>query len=310
MVSIIIPTLNSGKHIDELLNRLLLQNLDQKEIIIIDSSSSDNTVEIAKAYDARVLVIEEEDFDHGGTRNMAIKEAKGDIVVFLTQDALPADERSLPLLIAPFCVDDTIAATYGRQVPHENATTFAKHIRYFNYPGESWVRSMEKKERGIKVPFLSNSFAAYRKSALQEVGGFKENLISTEDTYAGAKLLIAGYKLAYVAEALVYHSHNYTLSQEFKRYFDIGVFHTRERWILETFGKAEGEGARYLKSEIAFLMGNGKYSLLPEMAMRNMLKYIGYFMGRHYEIMPGILIRKMSMHKAWWDKLLNLDGKK
>ena len=76
--------------------------------------------------------------------------------------------------------------------------------------------------------------------------------------------ILSGYTLAYVGEAKVYHSHSYTVWEEFKRYFDIGVFHQRENWILNSFGKAEGEGAKYVKSELKFLLKNNAWYLVPE----------------------------------------------
>ena len=85
---------------------------------------------------------------------------------------------------------------------------------------------------GIKAAFLSNSFAAYRRSALESVGGFPSDTIFGEDTFAAAKMLLNGWKIAYSAEATVYHSHNLTFIEEFRRYFDIGVFHSREKWFM------------------------------------------------------------------------------
>ena len=156
---------------------------------------------------------------------------------------------------------------------------------------------------GIKTPFLSNSFAAYRKKALEEIGWFRGKLIMGEDTYAGARLLLAGYKIIYVADAMVFHSHDYTALQECKRYFDIGVFHESERWIIDEFGKAEGEGIRYMQSVFAFLRRRKKYYLIPEGVLRNTLKYIGYKLGQNYDKLPASMIQKCSMHANFWDSL-------
>ena len=128
-------------------------------------------------------------------------------------------------------------------------------------------------------------------------------MILGEDTYAGAKIILAGHSLAYVAEAKVYHSHSYTIIEEFKRYFDIGVFHKCESWILKEFGKAEGEGIKYIKSEISYLFANSAWYLLPEFFVRNGMKYLGYKLGQKYEKLPRWMIKKFSMHYRWWDKL-------
>lgn len=301
MTSIIIPTYNAGQQIHCLCDALRSQTASS-ELIVVDSSSSDRTVEIAESFGARVLVVRTEDFDHGGTRTLAGKAAKGDILIYMTQDALPFDKHSIGNMVRLF-EDQSIAASFGRQLPYPDATAFGAHLRLFNYPETPYIRTLgDKGKYGIKTPFLSNSFAAYRRSALDEILWFKEKLILGEDTYAGAKLLLAGYKIAYVPDAMVYHSHNYTVMQEFKRYFDIGVFHKSEQWIIEEFGKAEGEGGRYMKSAFAFLRKNRKYSLMPEFVARNILKYIGYTLGRHYDQLPDSVIHKFSRQGYFWRK--------
>lgn len=283
----------------DLLAKLKPQTV-RSEIVIVDSSSSDDEAGIPVSFGARVVRVRKGKFDHGGTRTIAAKEAKGDILIFLTQDVLPFNDRSIENLIRPF-EDETVGAAYGRQVPYPDASPFAAHLRLFNYPETSSLRSMADKEKfKIKTPFLSNAFSAYRKKALLDVGGFKERLIMGEDVYAGAKLLLAGYKIAYTSDAAVYHSHNYMAAGEFKRYFDIGVFHETEGWILREFGRAEGEGMRYVKSGISFLINKGKGHLIPEFMLRNCMKYSGYFMGKNFERLPLALRRRLSMHRHWW----------
>lgn len=272
------------------------------ELIVIDSSSSDRTIDIAKNYTDKIIVIPQSEFDHGGTRAKAAKMAQGDILVFLTQDALPYDDYTIEKLVNVF-KDDKIGAAFGRQLSYDNTNLFGKHLRLFNYGPLSYTRGKNDiAEYGIKTAFLSNSFAAYRKSALESIGWFKDKLILGEDTYAGAKLILEGYKIAYVAEACVYHSHSYSIWQEFKRYFDIGVFHKCESWILDTFGKAEGEGMKYIKSEVKYLIDNGAWYLLPEFIMRNGMKYLGYKLGQKYEKLPKSIVKILSMHYKWWEK--------
>ncbi len=300
MVSVIIPTLNAAERLHALLDALLPQTVPL-ELMVVDSSSTDNTVSIAEAYGARVATVQRSDFGHGSTRNFGLLQSSGDIVVFLTQDVIPACKTTVERLIAPFA-DELVGCAYGRQLPSRGATVFAAHSRIFNYGPIPMVKSRDGGWRGIKVPFLSNSFAAYRRKALEEIGLFKENLISTEDTYAGARMLMAGYKIAYAADAEVYHSHNYTVLEEFRRYFDIGVFHRREKWIMETFGRAEGEGRRFLLSELQYIARESRYSLLPEFFVRNSLKYVGFALGRQYEKLPLQIIKKISNNKNYWKK--------
>jgi rhamnosyltransferase len=299
-ISIIIPTYNAQKYIDKLLQALKNQTLKEFEFIIIDSSSSDKTVEIATKYTNNVITIPKNEFDHGGTRAKVAQNTQGELLIFLTQDALPADEFAFENIIKVF-EDEKIGAAYGRQLSYADTNLFGKHLREFNYPNSLHVRSISDiKQFGIKTAFLSDSFAAYRKSVLEEIGWFKDGLILGEDTYAGAKMILSGYFLAYVSDAKVYHSHSYSIIQEFKRYFDIGVFHKCESWILQEFGKAEGEGMRYIKSELNYLFQNGAWYLLPEWFARNGMKYLGYKLGQNYEKLPMRMVRKMSMHHRWW----------
>lgn len=168
-LSVIIPTRNGDATLSELLAMLSVQTVQIKEIIIIDSSSEDKTVVVAQKYGAKIVVINKEDFDHGGTRTKAAEMAQGEIVVFFTQDAIPASRDALETLVSPFSTDQNIAVTYGRQLPAFNANIFASHLRYFNYPDKSEIRSYNDKNRfGLRTIFTSNSFCAYRMSVLKK----------------------------------------------------------------------------------------------------------------------------------------------
>lgn len=297
MVSILIPTYNAGSALGELLEVLKRQRLPLFEIIVVDSSSTDNTLAIAKSYGVQAHVIPKREFDHGGTRTLMGTLAKGDVLIYLTQDALPVQDTSLATLVSRVLVDERAGAAFGRQIPHSNATPFARHLRYFNYPPQSHVRTLQDRERyGMKAVFCSNSFAVYRRKALESVGWFKGGLLMGEDMHACAKMLNQGYHIAYVADATVYHSHNYSLRQEFKRYFDLGVFLKKEQWILEEFGKPEGEGLRFIRSELSFLMQNEFPHYVPMSLLRTAAKGVGYRLGHLYRYLPGWVVQRASMH--------------
>ena len=300
-ISVIIPTYNAERYLPKLLKKLQAQTISF-ELIIIDSTSTDKTVSIAKQYTDHILSIPTAEFDHGGTRTKAAKIASGDFIVFLTQDALPCNNNTIETILKVF-KNPTVGAAYGRQIPYEKSSLFGKHLRYFNYPAVSYVRTFADRDKyGIKTAFLSDSFAAYRRTALEKIDWFKNGLIVGEDSYAGAKMIGAEYALAYCSEAKVYHSHSYTLVEEFTRYFDIGVFHKKEHWILDTFGKAEGEGGKYIKSELKYVFKEHAYMHIPEFFIRNGMKYLGYKLGQYYRMLPRSLILKFSMHKNWWGK--------
>ena len=288
VISIIIPTYNAQNYVVKLLDTIKAQSINNFELIIIDSSSQDNTVEIAKQYTDQVIVIPQDEFSHGGTRAKAAKMAKGDILVYLTQDALPFNEYAIENIVKAF-EDEKVAAAYGRQLPYPDEKVFGEHLRIFNYGGNSYKLTYEDKEKlGIKTAFLSDSFAAYRRETLEEIGWFKEDLNFGEDMHAGARLLKAGYSLAYVADAKVYHSHSYTFREEFLRYFETGQFHQQEHWLLDEFGKPEGEGMRFVKSELDFLIQKKKYHLLALSLVRNAVKLLGYKWGKSlYKMSKG-----------------------
>ena len=300
-ISVIIPTFNAQEHLPELLEKLKAQTVPF-DLLIIDSSSSDKTVKIAQKYTDHTAIIPQSEFDHGGTRTKAAQMTSGDIIVFLTQDALPVNDNTIEKITSVFR-DNNIGAAYGRQIPYPDTSLFGKHLRQFNYPETSYRRTLKDREKyGIKTVFLSDSFAAYRREALEKIDWIKDGLISSEDSYAGAKMLLADYTLAYIAEAEVYHSHSYNPIEEFKRYFDIGVFYNKQSWILEKFGRAEGEGGRYVKSEFRYLLKHQAYLRIPEFLIRNTMKYLGFKLGQNYHHLPQNIIDRVSMHSHWWEK--------
>lgn len=300
-ISVIIPTYQGEKWLHALLVMLEQQTVVPDELIIIDSDSSDNTRAIAKQFQATVVKIPTRSFDHGGTRSMAARMAKGNILVYMTQDAIPEDMYALERLVTPLRENDSLAATFGRQLPNKDASLLSEHLRLFNYPAKGYVRCwQDRKKYGFKTIFISNSFAAYRKSCLAEVNYFPDNIIFGEDTCTLAKLLQRGYGVEYVSDARVYHSHNYTLVQDGKRYFDIGVLHSSEQTLVAQFGTPTGAGKRFVLSEISFLFKRKKYILISQSLLRNILKYVAYGLGRRYSVLPRSLARTLSMHHRWW----------
>ncbi len=299
-VTLIILTLNSARRIAALLAAVGRQTRGPDQVFVVDSSSDDGTAAIAAGLGARVIEVKRSDFDHGGTRTLAGRAADGGLLLYMTDDALPADERAFEELLGAFA-DAGVGAAYGRQLPRPGADTFSAHLRAFNYPAQSHVREYSQRRRyGIKTPFLSNSFCAYRKDALEKIGWFSPRLILGEDTCAGARLLQAGYKLAYRAGAAVWHSHSYTPLQEARRYFDIGVFHQRESWLLADFGAAEGEGGKYVLSGVRALLKAGAALSVPAFLARAGLKFVFYRLGRRHALLPAAIAGRLSMHRGWW----------
>jgi rhamnosyltransferase len=194
-----------------------------------------------------------------------------------------------------------IAASYGRQIPKEDANPVERFVRSFNYPCGELVKGMDDLPRlGVKTFFFSNACSAIKKNAFEEVGGFPDRTIMNEDMFLAAKLIMKGYKIAYQPDAVVYHSHNYSLAMQFKRYFDIGVFFNRNRWIRDLVN-SESEGIRYLKEEIQFLSANRQKNWIPYALTDTAIRFLGYTVGLLEKRLPLYLKKRVSYNKGFWE---------
>ena len=298
--AIVIPTYNASKYWKRMQNALQEQGVSQAQVLIIDSSSTDNTRDLVKRAGYQLKTIRKGSFRHGATRQFAAESLHwADVLVYLTQDALPCGKDSLKNLLRGFA-HPGVGACYGRQLPREQANPIERHARLFNYPDESSVRTFEsRRQLGLKAAFFSNSFAAYRRTALEEVGGFPRNTIVSEEVTVAARMLMAGWKVSYIADATAIHSHPLTVRGEFSRYFDIGVHHGRESWLLDEFGGAGGEGRRFVVSEAKYLLEQ-QWTLLPLAMLRNVSKYCSYQLGRHEHLLPQELKEALSAQPDYW----------
>lgn len=277
-VSIIIPTLNASIYLEKLLSMLQIQEVKPSEVIIIDSSSEDNTIDIAKGFGAKTVVIPRHAFNHGKTRNIAAAESNGEILVFMTQDALPVNEKLLSNLTAPLHMS-YIAAAFGRHIPRSDASPLEASARQFNYPDTASIKGIDDiRKFGIKTFFFSNVCSAIKKELFFEAGMFTEDIKTNEDMLIAAKLILNGYRVAYVPEAMVIHSHNYSLLRQFRRYYNIGSSLRNNNWILR-YARTEGEGIKLIKEQVNFVLKQHKYLWIPYIFLEAMTKYAGYRIG-------------------------------
>ncbi|MEN8174598.1 MAG: glycosyltransferase [Pseudomonadota bacterium] len=300
---LVIPTRNGMPAIADTLRAVQDQGDEPRVRIVIDSDSEDATREVARELGFHVEKIPLESFDHGGTRRYAVEAfaSECDVVIFLTQDAEPATPDAFEKLLSRF-EDPAVAAAYGRQLPRPDATPIEAHARLFNYPAENHEHTADDiASRGIRAAFFSNSWAAYRTSDLATVGGIPRQAVCSEDVYVAAKLLLAGKKIAYAGDAAVYHSHKLSLLGEFRRYFDIGAYHRIENWLLETLGEPHGEGGRFVRSELSYLLRVAPWRI-PEALLRTLLKLAGYKLGRVHRHLPRALVRWISANRGCWDR--------
>ena len=278
-ISVIIPALNAEKDLPGLLKALSEQTIQADEIIVTDSESSDRTRQIAEAEGARVIPVLRKEFDHGGTRDMALRASSGDIVVFLTQDAVPADSGFLEKLIRPLS-EKGVAVVTGRQLPKESATRVERLVRTFNYPALSHVRSEADVEKmGIKAFFCSDVCSAYNREIYLELGGFEYPLKTNEDMFFAAKTLRNGYRVAYAADAQVLHSHNLTLKEQYQRNRVQGYEIERHRNLLGDVSQVP-EGWKLVRYMSAQLLKEGRLVSFVHFGLDCCARFLGSRMGR------------------------------
>jgi rhamnosyltransferase len=299
-VGLVIPTLNAGARWILCLDAIKSQSMQPQRLLVVDSESIDRTTAIAHSAGFEIVRITRSQFNHGGTRQWAVEYLSDcNIIVFLTQDAIAAARDTLAEIV--HCFDDpTVAVAYGRQLPHLGATPIESHARIFNYGPQTLKKNTAAaKHLGTKAFFCSNSFAAYSRSILLDLGGFRRDLILGEDMEFAARAIKAGYSNVYCATAPVYHSHDYTLAQIVERYFDLGVFDEKNPWMREQFGSHRGEGLRFIASELRYLAMNAPLEI-PRALIQTAGKLVGYRLGRLESLLPMVLKRKLSMLPSYW----------
>ncbi len=295
----IIPVLNASAYLPTLIRALQKQKLST-DILIMDSSSDDDSVKIAKDLGCEVVEIERSEFNHATTRNIALK-YEADFYLFVTQDAVPVDEYLVQSLHEAFA-DTKVVAAYARQLPKKDADAIEKFARETNYPSSSTIKSKESlKEMGIKTFFCSNSCAMYRGEYFRQVGGFTEGLIMNEDMEYAGRAILADKKVAYVAEARVWHSHNFGMADVFKRYFDIGIFFRTNSWISDEINKyssTQSTGIKQAKKEIGYLFRKKPY-LIPKSILFSLTKFVAFKLGYAYERLPHYFVKLFSLHRFY-----------
>lgn len=279
-VSVVIPTLNAAYEIEELLSIIESQSIQPMEVLIVDSESDDDTVLLAKNFGlVKTMTIRREEFNHGTTRHTAFLNCLGEYVCFLTQDAIPINDRYLENLIAPMRTDPQVALVSGRQIPKKDARRFEQLVREYNYPDRTIVRSREDLPvYGIKTFFASDVCSVYRRDAYLSCGGF-DRVGTNEDMLMAAKLIAAGHKVVYEPTAAVFHSHNLSLYQQFNRNKVVGEF--LEEHAADLMSASEiGEGSRLVKYVASSLLSEKQVGELFAFGLDCAARLAGNRVGR------------------------------
>ncbi|MFV0527831.1 MAG: glycosyltransferase [Lachnospiraceae bacterium] len=300
-VDVIIPTYKPDATFGMLIDKLQVQDYPIRKIIVINTQEEFWRESYVQKYENIELHhIQKAAFDHGGTRAWAASLSEADIMVFMTQDAMPGNSRLLTNLLKPF-EDPDVRLVASRQLPAEGCHEIERYTRAFNYPLSSRKKtSADLPQLGIKTYFCSNVCAAYDRKTYDALGGFVKRTIFNEDMIYAAAVISAGYALFYTADAEVIHSHNYTLREQFSRNFDLGVSQAE---FPEVFGNlpSEGEGIRLVKSTALHLLAIGRPWLIAYLIAQSASKYLGYRKGKRYKSLSRSKIKKYTMNPGYWD---------
>ena len=300
-VDVIIPAYHPGKEFATLIKRLEKQSVPIHRIIVMNTEESMWNKEWEKLSDVmEIHHLAKSEFDHGGTRAQAAELSDADVMIFMTQDAMPADRELLAELLKALEQDENIAAAYARQLPNAECSFVERYTRAFNYPDRSGVKTKKDMDQyGIKTFFCSNVCAAYKKDIYQKQGGFVRRTIFNEDMIYAGGLIQAGYGIAYAAEAKVIHSHNYNCMQQFHRNFDLGVSQAEHPEIFEGV-PSEGEGMRLVKKTLSHLVRSGRIWLIPGFVLQCAGKYAGYLAGKNFRRLPKKFVLWCTMSPNYW----------
>ena len=306
LIDVIIPTYKPDNKFKQLIEMLEKQTVDINKIIVVNTEEKYmeefciGTRFLAEHKKMTLHHISVKEFDHGRSRNHGAKKSEADILVYMTQDAVPKDEYLIEKLVEPLLKDEKIACSYARQLPAADSTMTEKLTREFNYPGTDRVKSIADREKlGIKTYFCSNVCCAYNGKIFRELKGFINHTIFNEDMIYAAKVIENGYKIAYAAKAEVIHSHNYTGNQQFHRNFDLGVSQADHPEIFENVS-SESEGIKMVKDTIGKLKEAGYGKEIPNYIVTSGCKFIGYRLGKAYKKLPMWLIKKCTMSPMYW----------
>lgn len=303
-VDAVIPAYKPGHDLRELVEKLLDQTVRLGRIIIINTDREffdEKEYLIAPAVE--VVHITRHEFDHAGTRDMGLRMSDADYVLFMTMDAIPKDNYLVEKLLSGFRRADNIAVSYARQLPKKDCNRIEQITREFNYPAQSRVQTSDDiKELGIKAYFCSDVCAMYDTSIYRSLGGFKAPAIFNEDMVYAAGALDAGYAVSYCADALVYHSHNYTGRQYYRRNFDLGVSQADHPEIFERFN-VKGTGMQLVRKSLAQICRRGTPADIIRLVYYSGMKYLGFRKGKNYHKLSLKSCLKHTSDNEYWNRL-------
>lgn len=276
-VSVVIPTKNAGELFKQTLNGIKQQNYAGKvEIVVIDSNSTDSTIALARDYGATVISIPPSEFDHGLTRNMGIRNSSGEIIVLLSQDAVPGDPTLIYNLVSAFD-DERVAGAYGRQLPRAEADLITKRNLKNWFTGRDqkevrWIDDWSKynaQSPGERYFFCNfdNVCSAVRRSVWQDLP-FHASVFG-EDIEWAQRVLESGWKIVYAPTAHVIHSHTRSIQYEFVRN------RLCHRTLYRQFGIAAVPSLKLVAlAAVVFTWSDWKYVMQQDLRLWSLIKTV------------------------------------
>ena len=306
MISVVIPVKDGGSDLARCLAAVRAQEVGDEtmEIIVIDSGSTDGSVITAQRHGAVLLEIPLSDFTHGASRNLGANRASGELLVFISQDAYPVDGLWLQRLTRPLRDSKNIAGVYGRQLPHEGARPPEVFFLDFLYGPNTRRQQIEgEPELSMSTTLFSNVNAAMRRETWERFP-FMSDIIMSEDQEWSRRVLLAGYTLLYDPLAAVRHSHDYTLAEAFRRFFDSGVSSDRAYMAArrESARVLRREAIRYAREEMTWLSRTGQRRWIPYTMLYESVKLAGLVLGANHRRLPQSAKRRLSALPAHWDR--------
>ena len=318
-VDVIIPVCHAGKRLFRVLEGLAGQTVLPAKVILLNVETGwkeDSSAELQNQIyhyfgkhklfghklplQLEIIPVKEEKFDEGATRNTGFRHAESPFVLYMAQNAVPADSQLIEELL--WGLESGADVAYARHITGVKADVLKTYINLYDYPSKSHVRTKEDISKyGIRAYRISNACALYRRDVLVNQGGFASGIIAAEGDLFGAKLLKNGGKISYCADAKVYYAESSNWLAQFRRKFDEGVAHAQNPKIFKA-DSVEKDGWKYGTSVLSYLMNQKYYMEMAEFVGECLFKAAGYVLGKNYKWLKKEWILKLTNHHAYWSK--------
>lgn len=318
-VDVIIPVCHWGKRLFKLLESLAGQTVLPEKVVLLNVETGwkeDSCEELQKQIykyfgkhklfghkmplQLEIVPVKENKFDEGATRNAGAKRTNSPFLLFMKQDAVPADAKLIEELL--WSMEGGVGVSWARHVTGPAAGVLKTYVNLYDYPSKSNIRTKEDIEiYGVRAFRISNACAMYRRDVFESQGGFADRIIAGEGNLFGAGLLKSGGKIAYCADAKVYYSESNNWMYLLRRKFDEGVSHADNPRVFRA-GSEEKAGWKYGTTVLSYLINQKYYMEIADFVGENLFKAAGYFLGKNYKLLKKDWILKLTNNHAYWSK--------